>query len=178
MSFLPAQLNLPASPPVALDPPTLTCLSRQSIYFFQVCNRQAHSVVPIVDTLAGESFLALMKTSLKLIAMEDAPADSEQSTSQQLSPAMKRAVEAIVEQATSALRTEHQEALLDARIDFEEVEEQLTKRIDELSAQVARLENQQRGSTVSSASTIAPRRPSPSESGTSTSTRRVRRRPA
>ncbi|KAA1120627.1 hypothetical protein PGTUg99_012865 [Puccinia graminis f. sp. tritici] len=148
MSFLPAQLNLPASPPVALDPPTLTCLSRQSIYFFQVCNRQ------------------------------DAPADSEQSTSQQLSPAMKRAVEAIVEQATSALRTEHQEALLDARIDFEEVEEQLTKRIDELSAQVARLENQQRGSTVSSASTIAPRRPSPSESGTSTSTRRVRRRPA
>ncbi|OAV88371.1 hypothetical protein PTTG_29049 [Puccinia triticina 1-1 BBBD Race 1] len=71
MPFLPAQLDLPAAPPVALDPPTLQCVSRQAIYFFQVTNRQAHSTIPITDTLVAEAFLALLKTSMKLIAMED-----------------------------------------------------------------------------------------------------------
>ncbi|KAH9449858.1 hypothetical protein MJO28_010939 [Puccinia striiformis f. sp. tritici] len=68
--LLPAQLDLPASPPTALDPPTMNCLCRQVIYLFQVCNRQAHSVVPINNTLAGEAFLAALETGMKLLGTQ------------------------------------------------------------------------------------------------------------
>ncbi|KAI9610367.1 hypothetical protein H4Q26_006506 [Puccinia striiformis f. sp. tritici PST-130] len=40
------------------------------IYLFQVCNRQAHSVVPINNTLAGEAFLAALETGMKLLGTQ------------------------------------------------------------------------------------------------------------